>query len=327
MKQKIEFSKESVSRLSEMFAIETLKRIDFGKLKKEIASSVRTPEDGRDGLDGKDLLMTQALRADVVNAVSRLVPAGRDGEVGKDGSQGESGRDGNDYILTDTDRIDIADKVKIPDVDMTAIIDSIREKALFVTRETFRRELLVVRDKLNARTQNAGISGDEMIQEIEKAFQAKIVRTEGDQVIDGVKTFLSGLRIDSIGDSGDDPYIRFSGVGNLSYWAGLNTTSDVIEVSSGTGAYEDRTVIMSIDAFGNLSVFSNLIVTGVAVKGIRNKTMSNPPTLAELTAALGPPYAWSAGSEILINNNSGLNQYTVISDGASFWIHAGIKAV
>lgn len=44
-------------------------------------------------------------------------PQGADGKDGSNGKDGEDGKDGNDYILTEQDKREIADMVKVPTIE------------------------------------------------------------------------------------------------------------------------------------------------------------------------------------------------------------------
>lgn len=56
--------------------------------------------------------------------------------------------------------------------------------------------------------------------------------------------------------------------------------------------------------------------------------VSNPPTDAELDAIFGIPSSVGKGFTSFINDaGSGSNFYMVVSDGASWWVFTGTKAV
>lgn len=56
--------------------------------------------------------------------------------------------------------------------------------------------------------------------------------------------------------------------------------------------------------------------------------VSNPPTDAELDAAFGTPATVGAGFTAYIDdNNADTNFYQVVSNGTSWWVFTGTKAV
>jgi len=73
---------------------------------------------------------------------------------------------------------------------------------------------------------------------------------------------------------------------------------------------------------------SRLLIGGVGGLPVSTANVSNPPTLAELTAAFGSPSGVGKGfAAILDDNGAGTANYLVWSDGSNWWHMAGIKAV
>jgi hypothetical protein len=166
-KEKIVFSKKSVNFLVKQI----INKIDYQKLAEIAASLVPKPKDGK---DGESLLLTEAIRADVINAAARLIPPPKDGKPGEPGPQGERGEDGSDYTLTRADQQEIVDiiqsAIKIPTVD--DFINPVSDT--FVSRSVFKNNVARLKQMISEakgkRGATAGISGGEMVAEIDKAI-------------------------------------------------------------------------------------------------------------------------------------------------------------
>lgn len=165
MTDEIVFPAESIDAITEKAAEKTLGRIDFKAIQDAIFARIPTPENGR------NLVMTQALRADIIDSVARLIPPG---EPGKDGEPGRDGRDGANYVLTEADRESIAIKVRA-DIDSPAIdeiidrvVKELDHQGFLVSSATVKARLDAIRRETRKKIINAGISGGDMIEEISK---------------------------------------------------------------------------------------------------------------------------------------------------------------
>lgn len=101
--------------------------------------------DGKNGQDGNDgtpathswngttLTITSASGTSSANLKGEKGDKGDKGEQGEKGEQGIQGKDGQDYVLTETDKQEIADMVDVPDVDVDlseyAKLEDIENKA------------------------------------------------------------------------------------------------------------------------------------------------------------------------------------------------------
>jgi len=122
----------------------------------------------------------------------------------------------------------------------------------------------------------------------------------------------------------------------------IQLTGDITDVGTGTGhtltpQYEySNSTALGYDAeptASNQVVLGNTSVTTVKTSGnyqqkVWNTDVSNPPTDAELDAALGTPATCGIGWEALIDDaGAGSNFYRVVSDGTNWWIFTGTKAL
>lgn len=135
--------------------------IDYPAIEKNLLKKIPIPR------DGKDMIYTEAIRADTIEGVLQLVSEPRDGKDGQDGKAGEN------YVLKAEDRADIASKVlarvDIPEDIQKAITDEIVRRSVFVSREQFRKEMRGLKTFINQNKGKpgvAGISGNDMIEEI-----------------------------------------------------------------------------------------------------------------------------------------------------------------
>lgn len=139
--------------------------IDYEKIIKDVLGKIPTPR------DGKDLVYTEAIRADTVNGVLQLVPKP------KDGRDGENGLNGKDYVFKAEDRADIAQEtlkqLNVSEDLLKIITDEIVNRSLFISRENFRKEMKALKSFIQqnkGRPGTAGISGRDMIEEINKVL-------------------------------------------------------------------------------------------------------------------------------------------------------------
>lgn len=140
--------------------------IDYPAIEKSLLEKIPIPR------DGKDMIYTEAIRADTIEGVLQLVPAPRDGKDGQDGKTGEN------YVLKAEDRADIARevlaKVDIPEDIQKAITDEIVRRSVFVSRKQFLTELQALKNFIQkqnkGRPVTAGISGEDMKEELDKVL-------------------------------------------------------------------------------------------------------------------------------------------------------------
>jgi hypothetical protein len=161
-KKPIVIPREAVQAIAEQAA----KRIDLSAIAEMAVANIPKPK------DGQDLILTDIMRQDFINQAAKLVPPGKPGEPGRDG---RDGKDGAKYQLNLADMKEISDKVR---ADLKqAILDQLVESAV---REVANREMVVTPEMLKTRVDalnrqikqikpmNAGISGGDMIEEINK---------------------------------------------------------------------------------------------------------------------------------------------------------------
>lgn len=160
-KEKITFPKKSI----ELIAEKAHSKVDYERIKKDVLAEISQPQDGK---DGKDLLFTEAIKADVVDAIIKLIPKPQDGKDGKDGRS---------YELSDQARADIAqeaiNQLSLSKQSQNAIIEEIIKRALFVTKTRFNEQMKSFETIINQSKKGgafAGISGAEMVAEIDKAI-------------------------------------------------------------------------------------------------------------------------------------------------------------
>jgi hypothetical protein len=139
--------------------------INYEKLKNAVLAEIPKPQDGR---DGKDLLFTEAIRADVIEAVRQRLnpPSSPDNELAK-----QRFSELKNQIKADIMADKVVDNFQLSESVMDLIIEEIVQQSLFVTNKRFNdrlRELEGVIKLKNSKTVNSGISGQDMIEEITK---------------------------------------------------------------------------------------------------------------------------------------------------------------
>lgn len=163
-------------KAAEKIARRVLRHIDYDDIAEKVKSMIPTPQ------DGKNLVMTEALRADVIDSAAKLVPAGKPGEPGKDG------RDGSDYILTRADRETIAAKVRAdmdnPSIEeiVNRVVNELDQQGFLVSSSVFQARMDAVRVDVRKKILNAGISGKDMVEEITKFLGSNELITSLDNV-------------------------------------------------------------------------------------------------------------------------------------------------
>jgi hypothetical protein len=236
MKKKIIFPPETLKAIADI----VFKKIDFSKLRVDIADIVPKPK------DGKNLVMTEAIRADVIDAAARLVPEAKPGKEGKQGPPGK------DYKLTRLDIANIASKVvdemdaPTPEELAGKIIDDISEQELFVEARVLQKKLESIRhyiDNRPAKTINAGISGQDMI----TAIDARI--GDGWRTGAGIADMLK-----SVYDTNDNGIVDAA---ESTPWAGITgkpatfpPDAHALDGADHTGITGTQDNFMSLDAAG-----------------------------------------------------------------------------
>lgn len=165
MKEKIIFPEKSIDIITE----KVHKKIDYDKIADTASKFIPKPLDGK---DGQDLILTEAVRADVIDTVAQLVPRPMDGKDGKDGVKGK------DFQALDNQQLSaiaqqVLNDLSVPEGIKDAIIEEIVGRALFVTQTRFNKQMKSIEDfikRSKKRTIHAGISGGDMVAEIDKAI-------------------------------------------------------------------------------------------------------------------------------------------------------------
>lgn len=168
MKEKIIFPAKSIDIITE----KVHKKIDYDKIADTASKFIPKPLDGK---DGQDLILTSAIRADVIDAAAQLIPKPVDG---KDGQDGKDGVKGKDFQALDNQQLSaiaqqVLNDLSVPERIKDAIIEEIVGRALFVTKTRFNKQMKSIKDfikRSKKRTINAGISGGDMVTEIDKAI-------------------------------------------------------------------------------------------------------------------------------------------------------------
>jgi len=143
-------------------------------------------------LNDAENLLTPNIRTDLIDRIKGFIPEpvhgkdglkGLDGDAGKDGLNGEDGQDGkngNNYKLTKKDRADIAEDTLKGEKVVDMIINQIMVRNEIVSKERFSRKLRELKrlidsvEKGSKKGMNAGISGQDMIDEITKTFGSEV---------------------------------------------------------------------------------------------------------------------------------------------------------
>lgn len=189
MGDEIVFTPESVAKIADLAATEALKRIDLKAIEDHVLARIPTPKNGE---NGRNLILDDALRADVISAVAGLVPPPKAGAPGMDG------RDGESYILKSSDREEIAgiasQGINVPTMD--EIVEAASD--VLVSREVLQRgvkrlELMIQQARDARRGGGGGISGQEMVEAINKAlgndrWQGGLMNVVGGVSFDGTST-------------------------------------------------------------------------------------------------------------------------------------------
>lgn len=167
--KKIKLGDEQMKALAQVVAPSIKVNIDYEK----IINAIPKPK------DGKDLVLTEALKTEHIEAILRMIPKPKDGE---------------DYALTPQDRADIADIVKrqIPepkdgkDAKITEefsskIIDYIINEAELATRSEINNKIekLIESIKRIQKSSGGGISDGDMVAAINQALGGDSWQTGG----------------------------------------------------------------------------------------------------------------------------------------------------
>lgn len=193
-----------------------LSPIDHGVIADSVLDKIRTPEDGIDGKDGKDLLYSDEIRHDLIKEILPRISTPLDGSKGERGRKGEAGTSGKDYVLTDQDKLDISD---------------ITEK---VTIKNVNRMLLKLMADIKSgkiKRANAGIGPKDALDLVNKALGntdwqsgggTDPITTEGDTIIGGAGGVSERLGIGSNGQA-------FISNGTRPVWTSLPGGGDMLK--------------------------------------------------------------------------------------------------
>lgn len=218
--------------------------IDYEVIARRAAALMVQPKDGR---DGKDLLLTEAIRTDVINSVAGLVPNPKDGKPGLNGMPGEKGKEGSNYILTNQDKLNFVNqtlaKANFEERIDQAVGEAISELDL-VSGSRFRKRLLELAElvkKSGVKIINAGISGQDMIDDISKIL-GEDWKTGGSGITDlKVEEITKDSSVGAL-DSDMQKIIRYAnGASPFTYTIPLQSTENIVNTSwlriyrSGTG--------------------------------------------------------------------------------------------
>ncbi len=211
-----------------------LSPIDHGVIADSVLDKIRTPKDGSDGKDGKNLLYSDEIRHDLIKEILPRIPTPIDGTRGERGRKGEKGEHGKDYDLTDQDKADIS---------------SIAEKA---TKKIVTRMILNLTADIKTgkvKRISAGIGPKDALDLINKALGTTDwqsgggvdpITTEGDTIIGGVGGVSERLGIGSNGQA----YISN---GTRPVWTSLPGGGDMLKATYDTG---DNGVVDNSEALG-----------------------------------------------------------------------------
>ena len=254
--------------------------IDYNKIQQLVLDALPIPQ------DGKDLLFTKAIRADVIETVRSLIPAPQDGKDGKPGAKGKDFK-----VLTVTQRADIAQETA--GLVQDNILNELVTKALFVTKSRFDREMTRLRDLMVKRTErpiNAGISGQDMIDEINKVLG---VDWQGGGVSGGGQVFEVASEVAQLAltvEEGDiavrsDEGKTYAALNNVNGslaadWLELKALGAVSSVDGQTGAVDLSAVYKAIfsenTAFNkNFGSGAGQVAEGSAFQSLSEKGQAN----------------------------------------------------
>jgi len=159
-------------------------------------------------LNDPDNLLTPNIRTDLIEHLKMFIPDpvhgingkkgenGKDGQHGLNGEDGQNGKNGKNYKLTKKDRADIAEDTLKGEKVVDLIIDQVMARNEIVSKERFTRKLRELKrlidsiEKSGRKGINAGISGRDMVAEINKEL--------GDAVWQGGGGGVSDLTYDEV---------------------------------------------------------------------------------------------------------------------------------
>lgn len=229
-KKKLIFSDESLDAI----ASRVHAKIDYKKIIQGVLNAIPKPK------DGKDLILTEALRADFADQIATLLPAPKDGKDGKPGLSHQE----KEQI-----RADITEKVqkdvKLPDIDdITKTLSD-----TFVTKGLLRNKMEALTRFIKQKTPvSAGISGGDMVDEITKVL-GQDWQTGGGAVesVDG------RIGIVTLGDLYEPLFSKNSAFNkNFGVGAGQVAEGNALAAKmTGPGSSQINEIFVAVDANGN----------------------------------------------------------------------------
>lgn len=230
-KKKLIFSDEALDAI----ATRVNAKIDYEKIIQGVLNAIPKPK------DGKDLLLTEALRADFANQIATLLPAPKDG---KDGQAGLS------YQEKEQIRADITEKVqkevKLPDIDdITKTLSD-----TFVTKGLLRDRMDALTRFIKQKTPvSAGISGGDMVDEINKVL-GDDWQTGGGGAVESVD---GRTGIVTLGDL-YEPVFGKNSAFNKNFGVGVGQVAEgnaLAAKMTGPGSSQINEIFVAVDVNGN----------------------------------------------------------------------------
>lgn len=134
-------------------------RFDQEELVVKLLKQVVLSEEEKKLAFNKDRILSSEVRTDFINDILDKIAKPKDGVNGIHGQPGKDGKDAEDYVLTDQDKLDIAESVDLKGIVTEDLLN--------------KRTLKLIKDIQNGRIRlpaHSGASGPEVIKKIDKAL-------------------------------------------------------------------------------------------------------------------------------------------------------------